>query len=100
MPDVSPNDAPEGVNVERWRADKREEHRRLVQQAVVRIQQQDPADCDGETRQEIRDPEDKFQAAREWNVRSRDQPGEWDANAKADDLARDRQLECVPDRLG
>src|SRR3989442_1342205 len=46
--DVDPDDAPERVDVERSPADQAEADECQVDQAVVRIEQQDPAQGDGE----------------------------------------------------
>jgi hypothetical protein len=77
------DDAPPREDIEHRQAEAGKE---MVDEAVVRIEQQNPAQRAGQRGKEERDPEAEFQPMRPRNVGTHQQPGETDAGGKGDRL--------------
>src|SRR5262249_2898362 len=72
--DVDPHDAPERIDVERVHA--HEASQPGVEEAVLGIEEKDPAECHREGREEEGGPEGKLEPVTAGQVRTGEEPGE------------------------
>src|ERR1041384_7037244 len=73
--EMRPHNSPERIYIEYWMRNA-DGVKRLIENAVLRIEQKNPSHGLRQRRQEKREPEQKFQRALHRDVRSRDQPRE------------------------
>ncbi len=77
---MTPDKPPIRVNVERCRRQVEGLYEELVENSIMRVQEQDPAHSHGEHWQEESQPKSKFYKASKWRVRTSDDPSEENSN--------------------
>ena len=96
--DVDPDDAPERVDIERPLADEGQRRERGIDQAVLGIEEEDPAQGHREARQEEGRPERELDPAPAGQVRPREQPRDEHGERQGQDLPDEGDGERVPER--
>src|SRR6185437_8356517 len=96
--DMAPNDSPVGINIKRRLRQREDLHQKFVDEAVIRVQEENPAHRHRQQRQEKTEPKRDFDKPLQRNVSSSDDPGEKDRQNSGDDYPDEREVKRVADR--